>query len=650
MQRKVLCHLTNYIYVKLTIVTVFSVIFTPWTNAGMLEQDGILLQNEGEVRTIDGIWSVLVVIHPATVPDLTKWYETIMSIVNNNQTTKGMHNDDIYMWRNRIKRLYWSRYFHALDDENYINASSVHHRVNLYSNEVSSNTASRKRRGLFNAGGWLANKLFGVAQQSDIDSIKSFLKSQVNNQNKLYHNQDKMLSVFNQSKHMVERLSAGVDALSQSMGNIQIVLNQALDMQNNITLAISQLQMQRYIDNNILKMEEMVIDFNIRWQFWHAQKLQLERGFLTDDILPLSQLNAVLDQIRDKHLGTLNAEWYYRFLKVQPLILERHQLVYAVEIPGISLTSYTHFSFNYYPTPLSNDMFKIMEGDDNVVISSATNVHFNVHNSQCIGSDPMVCKPLQFLTSPSCETDLLSGTINDDCTFKMKRNKNNSTLHIYRLGRDENNFILVGLQNVSVFVRCKNQRAILKYIYGPTKFFLPSQCTLDATGWRVKSLRVIHTNASVVERRFVELPQLNLKWPKVLKPIVYKKLDFAPLSEFTFKWSELPQLEELDYDSIFDKLDYTNPLFLGLSCTFTLFMIIIIILIVLCKKHIISWPKFPKRKPKTFIPTTVEMQDMKGQSSDAIKMYPSINFAKTNDVNTPFIQSNAISAVGESKI
>ena len=38
----------------------------------------------------------------------------------------------------------------------------------------------------------------------------------------------------------------GVDSLSKSMGNIQLVLNQALDMQNNITLAISQLQMQQY--------------------------------------------------------------------------------------------------------------------------------------------------------------------------------------------------------------------------------------------------------------------------------------------------------------------------------------------------------------------------------------------------------------------
>ena len=88
---------------------------------------------------------------------------------------------------------------------------------------------------------------------------------------------------------MVERLHPGVNSLSKSMGNIQSVLNQALDMQNNITLAISNLQIQRYIYKNISKMEEMVVDFNLRWQFCHAQKLQLERGILTDDILPLIQ-------------------------------------------------------------------------------------------------------------------------------------------------------------------------------------------------------------------------------------------------------------------------------------------------------------------------------------------------------------------------
>ena len=117
---------------------------TSWFNTVMLEEDGILLQNEGEVKTIDGILSVLVVIHSAPVSDLTVWDETMMGMVNSNQT-QGMHVDDNHMWRNRIKRLYWSSYLHALDDENYINASFIHHRDKVYADVQSSNTARRKR-------------------------------------------------------------------------------------------------------------------------------------------------------------------------------------------------------------------------------------------------------------------------------------------------------------------------------------------------------------------------------------------------------------------------------------------------------------------------------------------------------------------------
>jgi hypothetical protein len=307
----------------------------------MLESDGILVENKGETKTIDGIWNVLVVIHPAQVPDLDLWYDTMMDIVNGNYT-EGMHHDEIYMWRNRIKRIYWSRYFHALDNENYINASSIHHR-----NHGQPDTGKvRKRRGLLDVGGWLANKIFGVAQQSDIDAIKDILITQNENQKALYHNEMKMISVFNQSKHIVERINHGIEHLSTNMGNIQFVLNQAIDMQNNLSLVISQLQMQRHIDNNILRMEEIVVDFNVRWQLWHSQKLQLERGILTDDILPIKHLEAILSQIRDKQLGTLDTEWYYRYLSVEPLIMERDQFVYVVEIPGVSLNSYTHFSFN----------------------------------------------------------------------------------------------------------------------------------------------------------------------------------------------------------------------------------------------------------------------------------------------------------------
>ena len=280
-----------------------------------------------------------------------------------------------------------------------------------------------------------------MAQQSDIDSITTILLEQADNQNKLFHNQESMLSVFNQSQHFIERLVPGLEHLKENMGNIQGILDQALDIQDNMTLAISNLQLQRAIDNNILRMQEIVDDFNIRWQLWHSQKLQLERGILTDDILPMAQLTSILEQVRSKQLGTLDPEWYYSYLNVKPLTLEKHQFIYIVEIPGVSLESYTHFSLTYYPTPIDEGLYKILQGADNVVLNSATNVHFDLNEGDCIGSNPMICKPLRYMTRPSCETDLLSGLINGKCTFKLIKNRDNSTLLIYKVPNDENTFV-----------------------------------------------------------------------------------------------------------------------------------------------------------------------------------------------------------------
>ncbi len=40
------------------------------TNSSLLENDGILVEHKGDARTVDGLWNILVIIHPVIVPDI----------------------------------------------------------------------------------------------------------------------------------------------------------------------------------------------------------------------------------------------------------------------------------------------------------------------------------------------------------------------------------------------------------------------------------------------------------------------------------------------------------------------------------------------------------------------------------------------------
>ena len=363
---------------------------------------------------------------------------------------------------------------------------------------------------------------------------------------------------------------------------------------------------------------------------------------MTEDILPAEQLTSVLQQIRKLHLGTLNHEWYYENLHVSPVFIEPNRLVYKVEIPGVSLHNYVHYAFWYYPVPLNEHLYRIVRGQNNIVLDSTTNVHFDLESARCIGNDPIVCRPLKYNVKSSCESDLLSGLVNKHCKFAIRENKDNSTLRVYSVHGDENTFMLVGFKNTSVYLRCNGRPAEVLNIWGPTKIVLEPSCTLDATEWRVQSLRVFKDDIEIIPRDFVELPKMNLHWPTRVNPLVVEKLRLSPSSELSMQWSELPVLEEPDKISFHTFVN--DKLYLGLTLSAAVLVVICILYVVLVRKNIIKplpWPfSLPKR---TINPTS----DLRVEYEVAMrKIYPKLHIADTTDPSAPFMKNNDPATAG----
>ena len=108
----------------------------------------------------------------------------------------------------------------------------------------------------------------------------------------------------------------------------------------NLTERVQILELSRQIDGLISELEIVVNDYRTQKAIFHRQKLQLERGWLTEDILPPPYLHDVLDQIIDKGHEVLRDEWYYQHFTVRPMWETVSELTYQVMFPALSRESY----------------------------------------------------------------------------------------------------------------------------------------------------------------------------------------------------------------------------------------------------------------------------------------------------------------------
>ena len=518
--------------------------------ADLFTNDGILVEHVDNAKTIIGYWDVLVVLHEPIRPDITEWRNTLLEIIDNN-TTDSISLDEKMLWEAKINRLHWSRQLQLsnndLPEEPVLIPTTTSAprptpgRQGRWKQNRWNHSRRRQRRGLLNLIGKLSQTLFGTATDSEVQDIKRVLKEMSVTDESLYHNQEKMMSVFNQSRHFIEQNTLGIQSLFQEMGTLKQLSLYNANITKTLAHDIRDLALMRHIDNSINEMEEVYADFGLKWQLWHRQRIQLEGDQLTEDVLPPSQLQGILHKIQEMNFGCLPVTWYYMNLGIHQINLnEPSRLVFKVRVPILSLEEFIHYKINYFPVPLQDELHsRTVLGRSDVVIETSTGDWFDPQNSLCVGKSPTVCQVDRLFLKRSCENDLIEGR-EGTCRVQIS-DIINKTLAVYHDSVYSNEVIMVAFKESTVQIRCLGQTAQSISFKGPYKISLPVNCTLLTPEWRIDAMRHYRTNVNVKFHKYINLPPINFSWPNRLPHDLQIKL--SPQTPLTLNWDQLPHLK-----------------------------------------------------------------------------------------------------------
>ena len=246
-------------------------------NAPTLLPDGLLLTGGEPTRAHIATWTVLVTINLPTVdPTMLRRLRDLKAIIPAETAAYNQLEPMRQLWDSRIQEI-----------------EDTLHSVNQVTTEH-----NRHKRGLINIIGTIANKLFGIATEEQVKQLQVHLQQTQVSNSKIFHAFNDLVSVVNQTHDQMAHHRAHIAQLEQyaaemrrSVGqlNTRIIGNQQMINSLNARVSIGQM---------LAAVEAIHYQWLRRVDQYQRQRASLETGSFTEDILPPTELNKIIDSAR----------------------------------------------------------------------------------------------------------------------------------------------------------------------------------------------------------------------------------------------------------------------------------------------------------------------------------------------------------------
>ncbi len=461
---------------------------------------GLYLSRTREAGIISGYWRVIVILKP---PSVIQGRHTDEETVKNAKLfiTGQLNNEPAVPsehYRPLTLRLEWLKQQISIDDANLHNGEAEFEQL-------------RKKRGLFDAGGWLLGKVFGLATGDEISQLKDQVRQGHEQVTTLVHRTNEMATTMNKMieeeartrKYLDEHLTA-IDNLYTAVKTITIEANRTRN-------EVNRLKKLHTCDLYVTSLERKYeLERQARYAY-RDQRMALENGRLTETVMPRDYLANILTKAMERELQTANLEWYYENTVVRPLWEEPTGLSYMVELP-VTSTKVVGYHLQAFPFKMNEEWFRLV-------------IHEYVgHNEregqmtilkQCKGIKPMICeKNLRFQTGGlPCERALIGAGVQgyDECSLKL-----DPPAHTYAFPVALNKFVLTTLDE-AVIIRCRGQPTITMPVKPGSHLlhFFNQDCQLQGqSGWMIDSLGVVQSKEeltlNMVDTSELTLPDIPL--------------------------------------------------------------------------------------------------------------------------------------------
>ena len=487
-------------------------------------KDGLLVRGGTPLRAQAATWKVVVILQ--TNLDSTILCQEIHLVKKAILETymDGIPSSAITDWNRRLERLKI-----ALDP--------CHDNETMTPHPTNDEEGKRRKRGLLDVIGTAAHYLFGVATQMEVSEIKEAIEKTRKQSLVVAHLATKLVTVVNSSRESIRENRHQLNQITRIMKSVVMDRNITAILFKNFRI----LQTQQHIDRAIHHLESEYNDFNRRKKSQQNQRLSMELGKLSEELLSPVILRDILTKAtRGEMMPIEPIEWYYQHLKLIPIWSDLdNELVFKVDLPLVRPVPYLKYTISAYPVPYINTTTTVRLQAEGIFGLDTRNGDMFVP-SNCLGVNPEVCYtgPLYQSGELSCARAIIAGRDpREVCTITI-------TSHV----KDQAQIIDDALDQVIVMTwgetfteHCTSKAEVIHDILPGTYLVkVKDGCTLKNSEWSIpgisiRNVSIFHSSPALLRNSLnlqdlvpvdfaLSLPKKNHPFIPELKEILSVKL------------------------------------------------------------------------------------------------------------------------------
>ena len=246
----------------------------------------------------------------------------------------------------------------------------------------------RTRRGLVNTVGLLSNILFGTATEAQILETRS----QIENIAKL---NKRVVNVVNELIIIVNHTHEHYKIVNQHIRSLEIYVSAvAFEIRKYIWKLRDHIDILRSVIRTYRALTLIETTHNLclrQLDIYNRQPAALELGYMTEDILSVKDLTQIIQDAQHHNLHTPILNWYYSYVKIEPLWRDDNILVFRANLPLTDHHLYLRYHIQSWPIPGNTSLFRTqLQVPSDIAFHTETGGIFSP--TGCMGENPAICR------------------------------------------------------------------------------------------------------------------------------------------------------------------------------------------------------------------------------------------------------------------
>ena len=272
------------------------------------------------------------------------------------------------------------------------------------------NVNRRHSRGLIDIVGTISYKLVGIATEDEVFEIRSRIE-RVAKQNKRVVNVVKdLVTIVNQTHEQSKEVRQHIQSLERYVSKYAIGIRKLQEK--------TEKQRNRYdILETCIKTDRALALIAVTHNVWlrqhdryHRHRTALELSYLTEDMLPVQNLQRIIANAKRYNLFAPPLEWYYSHVRIEPLWKNDKILVFRANLP--LKDRFTYLRYRLWSWTISGN-----SSENNTQLQVPEDIAFHTETggifepTSCMGARPTICRtgPVYDRSRMQCARGIVTG-------------------------------------------------------------------------------------------------------------------------------------------------------------------------------------------------------------------------------------------------